>query len=82
MDYAQIQSLFIALAIGFLIGMQRTLAYPQEGKGNFAGTRTFALIALAGYLSGWLQSQFPSVHLIIGSGLILLLSITYTLKVI
>ncbi len=82
MDYAQLQSLIIALAIGFLIGMQRTLAYPQESKGNFAGTRTFALIALTGYLSGWLQTLLPSIYLITGGGLILFLSITYTLKVI
>jgi len=82
MDYAQIQSLLIALAIGFLIGMQRTLAYPKAGKGNFAGTRTFALIALTGYLSGWLQKQLPGTYLVIGVGLMLLLAITYTLKII
>jgi len=58
------------------------MIYREEGKGNFAGTRTFALIALMGYLSGWLQKHLPDTYLIVGIGLMLLLSITYTLKII
>lgn len=38
-----------ALAIGFLIGLQREFSYKVEGEGcSFAGVRTFALLGLAG----------------------------------
>ncbi|MEJ2468376.1 MAG: MgtC/SapB family protein [Campylobacterales bacterium] len=54
MEYAIIKSIVIALLIGFMVGMQRTISRLPKGEQNFAGSRTFALIALIGYLSGWL----------------------------
>ncbi len=42
----------LALAIGLLIGLQR-----EQVKGGPAGIRTFALIALSGYLIGLLSSD-------------------------
>lgn len=43
----------LALAIGLLIGLQR-----ERVKEGPAGIRTFALIALGGYLTGWLGLSF------------------------
>ncbi len=55
MEYDVVKSLIIAILLGFAIGMQRSMTYIYKGEQTFAGSRTFALIALAGYLSGWLQ---------------------------
>lgn len=54
-EYDVVKSLIIAILLGFAIGMQRSMTYIYKGEQTFAGSRTFALIALAGYLSGWLQ---------------------------
>jgi len=54
-EYDVVKSLIVAILLGFAIGMQRSMTYIYKGEQTFAGSRTFALIALAGYLSGWLQ---------------------------
>jgi uncharacterized membrane protein (DUF4010 family) len=81
MDYAIVKSLLIALALGFAIRMQRSLSYLRKEEASFAGSRTFALIALAGYLSGWLGSEVPGFVLVASGGMALLIALSYALKV-
>ena len=42
-----------ALGIGLLVGLQREYAKHEEQDDLFAGTRTFALVGLAGALSAY-----------------------------
>ncbi len=56
MDYS-IQSFLIALAIGFIIGLQRALANLLKDEPTIMGSRTFALISLSGYLCASLGSE-------------------------
>ena len=44
----------VALGLGILIGLERERSKGEEGG---AGVRTFALIALAGAIAGYLQAS-------------------------
>jgi uncharacterized membrane protein (DUF4010 family) len=81
MDYAIVKSLIEVLLIGFMIGMQRTLSYMPKGEQSFAGSRTFALIALAGYLSGWLEREVHGFIIAATVTLGAMIGISYYLKV-
>jgi len=59
MEIEIIEKLGITLIIGLMIGLQREMYYHREDRVGFAGTRTFALIALFGYLSAWIQTFIP-----------------------
>ncbi len=81
MDYQLLKLLFYALAIGVMIGLQRSLTYILKNEQVFMGTRTFALIALAGFLSGWLETK---VHGFVFASFItitLFIALTYIFKV-
>ena len=84
MEYHLIKSLVIAVILGFAIGMQRTMAhlYKQEGKPQtyFAGSRTFALFSLLGFLSGQLATLAPSVVMIITVAVVILIALSYIAK--
>jgi len=81
MEYAVLKSMVIALLLGFMIGMQRTMSRLSKGQQSFAGSRTFALLALIGYLAGWLGETIPgfvfAATVVVG----LLLGLSYYLKV-
>ena len=47
----------LALALGFLIGLERERSGSAKPGRTFAGLRTFTLISLAGFACGWLQSS-------------------------
>jgi len=64
MDYEILKPLLIVIVLGFIIGMQRTLTYIHTSEAIFGGSRTFALIALGGFLSGWLQSYISGFVLV------------------
>ena len=66
MDTLVFQNIIIAIVLGLLIGLQRemNLLYANRQK-DFGGARTFALIALIGYLSAWLNASAP--YLLIAS---------------
>ncbi len=51
--------IIISIALGLLIGLQREIYYRRNNRKEFAGTRTFALIALLGFLSAWMQKSIP-----------------------
>jgi uncharacterized membrane protein (DUF4010 family) len=50
----------IALAIGFMIGLQREYAFREKQRELLAGERTFALIALVGALAAMIAEVFES----------------------
>jgi len=84
MENHVIQSLVIAVILGFAIGMQRTMAhlYKQEGRPKtlFAGSRTFALISLLGFLSGQLATLAPYIVTAIAVALVILIGLSYLAK--
>ena len=86
MDYILIKSLLIAVILGFIIGLQRTMSnlYYNHGEQKdsyfVAGSRTFALIALLGFLSGWLTKSAPVIVSIIAFSLVGLIVLSYYLK--
>ena len=49
-----------AMAIGFLIGLQREYAHGGQGRDIIAGERTFALFGLAGALTALISDQLNS----------------------
>ncbi len=81
MEYDAVKSLFLVIVLGFVIGMQRSMTYLYKGEQAFAGSRTFALLALAGYVSGWLQKYVPGFAVaslvVVGS----LIALSYFMKV-
>lgn len=74
MDTLLILKLVIALAIGTLIGIERERKTKET---DFAGVRTFILIALLGILSAYLSTQFSFFVLIAFIGLSILVGLSY-----
>jgi len=68
----------VALLIGALLGVEREFIQQKEGAPDFAGIRTFSLIALLGSVAAFLVSDFGllPVGLSLG-GLILLIVVSY-----
>ncbi|MGW8226724.1 MAG: MgtC/SapB family protein [Anaerolineales bacterium] len=56
----------VALAIGFMIGLQREFAFRSRQQELLAGERTFALMALVGCLSAMMADIFESALAFIG----------------
>ncbi len=81
MDTSTLQSLAIVLVMGFAIGMQRSLTYLRSGESSFAGSRTFSLIALSGYLAAWLDRSHEGMLVTVSLGIVALLTVAYYLKV-
>ncbi|MFY9142926.1 MgtC/SapB family protein [Sulfuricurvum sp.] len=81
MDPLFIQNSILSLVLGFLIGLQRAMhtIYSHKAQ-DFGGARTFAMIALFGYLSSWFSTFIP--YFILASALIagLLLIAAYTVN--
>ena len=77
MDIEIVKSIIIALAIGFMIGLQRTMRNIYLNRSNIAGSRTFALISLLGYLSGYIDKELIAILLLIFG---LLLVASYIIK--
>ncbi|MEN6553056.1 MAG: DUF4010 domain-containing protein [Methanobacterium sp.] len=65
----------IALAIGALIGIERERK--QVNKSEFAGIRTFILIALMGILSAYINEIYSNFLVISFLGLIVLVGLSY-----
>ncbi len=59
MEIQIVKQIAITLLIGFMLGLQREIYYQSANRNGFAGARTFALIALLGYLSAWVQESAP-----------------------
>jgi uncharacterized membrane protein YhiD involved in acid resistance len=54
-----------ALAIGFLMGLQREFAHGGEGRSIIAGERTFALVGLGGSLAAMLADELGSAWILV-----------------
>ncbi|MBD3790063.1 MAG: MgtC/SapB family protein [Campylobacterales bacterium] len=84
MEYELIKSLLIAVVLGFIIGLQRTMAHLYSIKDKqqtfFAGSRTFAFISLLGFLSGQLSSSAPIIVTIVAISVMSLIGISYIAK--
>nr|WP_313437622.1 DUF4010 domain-containing protein [Novosphingobium sp.] len=60
LDLGHLVALGVSLALGLLVGLQRGWARREQAEGSrFAGIRTFALMGLAGGLSGVLLAPAP-----------------------
>ena len=80
MDLSLIKEIIITILLGFLIGLERNISFNNSTKG-FAGSRTFALISLLGFLSSFLTKKYEYFIYMSFFALILISSIAYFLKV-
>ncbi|MDD5406917.1 MAG: MgtC/SapB family protein [Sulfurovaceae bacterium] len=68
-EYTIVSHIILSLVIGFIIGLQRELNNIYRNRKDLAGSRTFALVALLGYLSIFLNIDiFLGVVVLIGIG--------------
>ena len=74
MDVFLILKFLIALALGALIGIERERK--KEGA-EFAGVRTFILIAILGTISAYLSKDFPYFWIVSFAGLVVLVGLSY-----
>lgn len=66
MEFSLLQHILIALALGALIGLEREYARYRKRGNDYAGIRTFPLIALFGILSAYLGELISVWILIVG----------------
>jgi len=82
MDLILLKGLFLSLFLGFLIGLERNISFKIENEKSFAGSRTFSLISLFGYISAFLTDKLFSNFIYISFLSVSFLIITaYFLKV-
>ena len=81
MEWQIVYSFLISIALGFLIGLERNISFHTQNEKGFAGSRTFAIISLIGFLSIYLNKFLPFIVYIAFLGIILLASIAYFLKI-
>ncbi|MBI5003157.1 MgtC/SapB family protein [Candidatus Woesearchaeota archaeon] len=55
----------IALLLGLIVGLEREFQHQQQKVQDFAGIRTFTLIALFGWLVGFVAQQIGSFELVL-----------------
>jgi uncharacterized membrane protein (DUF4010 family) len=82
MELDLLKKIALALALGVLVGIEREFSQRREGEPLFAGSRTFALLALLGAISGYLALQISPL-ILVGTLLIVgaLIVISYLLSV-
>ena len=81
MDIHIVKSILIAIAIGFMIGMQRAIYHLNTGETSFAGSRTFSIIALIGYLAGFINNYFQGFALVSAVMTGVVIAIAYYFKI-
>ena len=64
MDTQQVWSFVVAFFIGALIGTERTFRH-RDKPGDFAGLRTFILLAQAGAITAWIAQQWDAVSVFV-----------------
>lgn len=73
----------LALVIGALIGLEREFYQQKEDAPDFAGIRTFSLIALLGSVSSFLANDFGIILAAFAlGGLILMIMVSYSLALV
>ncbi len=81
-DISLLYSLLVTIALGFLIGLERNISFNSENAKSFAGSRTFALISLSGFLSVYLTKYFNFLIYISFISVSLLIVSAYIVKII
>ncbi len=78
-DFQVLLRMLVAAGIGFLVGMEREFVSQRDRKkGQFAGVRTFTLIALSGFTAAYVAAEvFPWVFLVSLAGFIALVITAY-----
>ena len=76
-----LNALLISLALGFLIGLERNISFNNENSKSFAGSRTFALISLIGYLSIYLSQKINFLIYLSFFAITLLITSAYIVKI-
>lgn len=73
-----ITRLLTATGIGLVIGLEREFSQKDNPHGFFAGTRTFALVAILGFIAGLLGTIYSEwVLLTFALGVVLLIGLGY-----
>lgn len=80
MEFALAKEFLTILTLGFIIGLQRELSFFYDNKRVYMGARTFAIIALCGYLSAKLYQKYPEILLISSIVIALFVAIFYILN--
>src|SRR5262245_50196519 len=70
LDPALLENTVITVLIGALIGVQREFRQKEKGYLEFAGVRTFTLIALLGGLAAYLSRQFAPGLILVAFALV------------
>jgi len=81
MEFERVEEILTALAVGFMIGLQRSIAHGRRGEPVIMGSRTFALIALLGYLGAWLEEFQKGLLPAVFAAAALLIAGAYAAKV-
>jgi len=81
MEWQIVYSFLISIALGFLIGLERNISFHTQNEKGFAGSRTFAIISMLGFLSIYLNKFLPFIVYLGFFGVIILSSIAYFLKI-
>ncbi|WP_200762263.1 MgtC/SapB family protein [Nitrosophilus alvini] len=71
------KGLSISVLLGFMIGLQREVQVYHEKSQEFAGARTFAIIALIGYLSAYLTQYSQWLMPLLLFGFVIFLALGY-----
>ena len=74
-----IENFGVALLLGLIVGLEREFQHQKERVQDFAGVRTFTLIALFGWLIGFFAQQIGEFSFVIFgfSGIVLLVIAGY-----
>ena len=81
MDIETVKSILVAAGLGFMTGMQRSIYHVNREQKSFAGSRTFSIIALVGYMSGILNGKIGGTAIVAGISISLLIILAYYFKV-
>jgi uncharacterized membrane protein (DUF4010 family) len=81
MDLDFIQNIVLSIVLGSLIGLQREMhiIYSQKER-DFGGTRTFAIVSLLGFLSGWINKIYPYAFIVFVTMFSLMLIAAYIIN--
>lgn len=76
-----LKAFLITSVLGFIIGLERSVSFSQENEEGFAGTRTFVLISIFGFISAWVNTKVEYFLLISFFIFGLIVTAAYFLKV-
>ncbi len=57
MDIEFLKAFLITALLGFIIGLERSISFYEEKEEGFAGSRTFVLISIFGFLAAFINSE-------------------------